>query len=139
MLKKGINVALGTDGYINNFFEVMRGAFLIHKANEQNPGIMAAETVFNMATINGGRALNLESGALAAGAAADLITINTDLPTPVNKNNIFDQLILYRNPEHVEEVFVAGKMVKERGRLPGVDLHGIREEVRQEASRLWQR
>jgi cytosine/adenosine deaminase-related metal-dependent hydrolase len=139
MLKKGINVALGTDGYINNFFEVMRGAFLIHKANEQNPEIMAAETVFNMATINGGRALNREIGFLAAGAAADLITINTDLPTPVNKNNIFDQLLLYRNPEHVGEVFVGGKMVKAQGLLIGVDLQGIREETRQEAAGLWEK
>lgn len=139
MVKKGINVALGTDGYINNFFEVMRGAFLIHKANEQNPEIMAAETVFNMATVNGGRALKREIGVLAAGAEADLITINTDLSTPLNKSNIFDLLLLYRNPEHVEEVFVGGKMVKAQGLLIGVDLQGIREEVRQEAARLWEK
>lgn len=78
-------------------------------------------------------------GAISAGAAADLITINMDLPTPVNKNNIFDQLLLYRNPEHVEEVFVAGKMVKAQGLLIGVDLQGIREETRQEAARLWKK
>lgn len=76
---------------------------------------------------------------MAAGAEADLITINTDLPTPVNKNNIFDQLLLYRNPEHVEEVFVGGKMVKAQGLLIGVDLQGIREDVWQEAARLWEK
>ncbi|MEW5816034.1 MAG: amidohydrolase family protein [Spirochaetota bacterium] len=137
MLERGINVGLGTDGYINNFFEVMRGAFLIHKANRKNPAIMPAEVVFSLATENGGRALNQEIGVLYAGAEADLITIDADVPTPINKNNIFDQLILYRNPEHVKEVFVGGRMVKENGRLLGVNLHDIKEQVRLEAARLW--
>ena len=40
LIKKGGKVGLGTDGYINNFFEVMRGAFLIHKADRKDPQIM---------------------------------------------------------------------------------------------------
>lgn len=32
MLEAGMTVGLGTDGYVNNFFEVMRGAFLISRS-----------------------------------------------------------------------------------------------------------
>ena len=30
MLDRNMTVGLGTDGYVNNFFEVMRAAFLVH-------------------------------------------------------------------------------------------------------------
>ena len=45
MIKKGIKVALGTDGYINDFFEVMRGAFLMHKSVEEDASVMPANLV----------------------------------------------------------------------------------------------
>ncbi len=138
ILKKGINIGLGTDGYINNFFEVMRGAFLIHKANHENPEIMPAETVFKMATSNGSRALKIpQTGRLSEGCFADIITIDPDLQTPVNENNIFNQLILYCNPDNVREVFVGGKLIKKGGRLLGVDWNEIKENVKLEACRLW--
>jgi 5-methylthioadenosine/S-adenosylhomocysteine deaminase len=55
---------LGSDGYINDFFEVMRGAFLIHKAYHQNPQVMPAHDVWYLATEGGARALGWEkSGA----------------------------------------------------------------------------
>lgn len=143
LLSSGIDVGLGTDGYINNFFEVMRGAFLIHKAFHENPEEMPAKTVFSMATAKGARAIGsgttLErSGKLQPGYAADIITLNMDTPTPVNEHNIFDQLILYCNPENVSDVFVRGTERKRKGVLLGCDEERIREEVRREAVRLWE-
>ena len=57
MLKAGIEVALGTDGYINDFFTVMKEAFLIHKANEETTEVMSAPEVFRMATEFGAKAM----------------------------------------------------------------------------------
>ena len=132
-------MALGTDGYINNFFEVMRGTFLIHKAFNENPEIMPAETVFTMATENGGRALrNWKTGVLKAGYKADIITIEPSLPTPLNEHNIFDQIILYCNPANVKEVFVNGRLLKKEGRLLDFDEQAIRKEVQEQALRLWE-
>jgi cytosine/adenosine deaminase-related metal-dependent hydrolase len=36
MLEQGLCVGLGSDGYIDDFFTVMKGAFLIHKAARQS-------------------------------------------------------------------------------------------------------
>lgn len=55
MISRGIRPGLGTDGYINDPFEVMRGAFLIHKGARRDPGVMPAKTVFAMATSWGRR------------------------------------------------------------------------------------
>jgi 5-methylthioadenosine/S-adenosylhomocysteine deaminase len=60
LIAAGVTVGLGSDGYINDFFEVMRGAFLIHKAHRQDPRVMPANQVWYLATEGGARALGLE-------------------------------------------------------------------------------
>lgn len=140
MLEAGVNVALGSDGYINNFFEVMRGAFLMHKARLQDPTTMPAGTVWKMATENGARALGWDTiGRLAPGCAADIITIALDLPTPPEPHNLYDQLVLWRNPEHVRDVMVAGRFVMRDGIIPGVDEEEIRRRTQEAARALWAR
>ena len=138
MLARGLNVALGTDGYINNFFEVMRGAFLLHKANLENPEIMPAETVFDMATRGGAQAMKIPGGGiLKAGGPADFITIKPSLPTPLLPRNIFLQLVLYSNPENVINVCVNGRMLKVNGILADGDLKQEYEAVNNQTNRLW--
>ena len=138
MLEKGLKVALGTDGYINNFFEVMRGAFLLHKANLENPEIMPAETVFKMATSHGASAMRMKNaGKLEKGSPADIITIKPNLPTPLNKENIFTQLVLYCNPENVMNVFVNGRQLKADGSLVDTNMKDEYKAVKVQAARLW--
>ncbi len=138
MLEKGLRVGLGTDGYINNFFEVMRGAFLLHKANLENPEIMPAETVFTMGTSHGASAMRMEqTGKLEVGSFADIITIKPELPTPLNKENIFTQLVLYCNPENVMNVFVNGRQLKANGSLVDANMKDEYAAVKVQAARLW--
>lgn len=137
-LENGITVGIGSDGYVNNFFEVMRGAFLIHKAYKQDPQVMPAESVYKMATSMGADALKRSDlGRLEAGAKADLITISLDTPTPINEHNVYDQLILFRNPANVSEVMIDGKLVKEDYRILSIDVEKAKAEMREAAQRFW--
>ena len=138
MLEKGMQVGLGTDGYINNFFEVMRGAFLIHKAYMQDPQVMPAKDVYKMATSMGAEAMGLkDAGKLKEGYLADLITIDLDLPTPINEHNVYDQLILFRNPENVRDVMVDGKFLKRNGKLLTMNEENAKEEIKQATKKFW--
>ncbi|MBI5714453.1 MAG: amidohydrolase family protein [Chloroflexi bacterium] len=111
LLAAGVTVSLGSDGYINDFFEVMRGAFLIHKAHRQDPRVMPANLVWQLATEGGARALDLKNvGRLAPGWQADLQLIDSQFPTPTELHNLYDQLVLYRNHTHVRAVMVAGQI-----------------------------
>jgi cytosine/adenosine deaminase-related metal-dependent hydrolase len=131
-------VGLGSDGYIDNFFEVMRGAFLIHKANQLDPRLMPAGTVWHMATQGGAQALALERcGCLQPGWQADLQLIDAAFPTPAGEWNLYDQLILYRNPEHVRLVMAAGRLLYQDGQLAWSDEEEIRRSLHEQASRLW--
>ena len=38
LVEAGVTVGLGSDGYVNDFYEVVRATFLIHKAHKQDPG-----------------------------------------------------------------------------------------------------
>lgn len=137
MLDAGLHVGLGSDGYISDFFEVMRGAFLIHKAVKQDPGTMAAKTVFDMATRMGARVLGYETGQIQVGTPADIITIDLDLPTPVNEQNIFDQMVLFRKAHDVSDVMVNGKFLMKQKQILALDQEKIYRECREAALELW--
>jgi cytosine/adenosine deaminase-related metal-dependent hydrolase len=136
----GVTMGLGSDSYIDNFFEVMRGAFLIHKANQCDPRKMPARLVWHMATEGGAKALNLHNvGRIQPGWQADLQLIDAGVPTPAGDWNLFDQLILYRNPEHVRMVMTAGKPLLKEGRLVVGDEQSARQAVSAQAARLWKK
>ncbi len=138
LLAKGVKEGLGTDGYINNFFEVIRGAFLIHKAYNQNPMIMPAKDVYKMATNGGAIALGRDNiGLIKVGCLADLIAINIDTPTPINSKNIYDQLILFRNPNDVTDVMIDGKFVLRDKELLAIDEEKSKAEIRTAAEEFW--
>ena len=135
----GVALGLGSDSYIDNFFEVMRGAFLIHKANQRDPRVMPASLVYFMATEGGAHALNIPwVGRLAPGWKADLQLIDANFPTPAAEWNLYDQLILYRNPEHVRLVMVDGNTLLETGVLKTGSEELALQTLREEARRLWE-
>ena len=139
MLDRGMTVGLGTDGYVNNFFEVMRGAFLMHKANQQDPQAMPAKTVYEMATAMGAQAVGIEdAGILKEGNLADVITVSLDQPTPVNEKNVYDQLVLFTNPQNVKNVFVGGKQLKKDGRMLTIDTAAAKEKLKEVTRQFWQ-
>ncbi len=86
-LQRGVNVALGTDSLASNpDLDMLAEARFIHHRFPHVPG----EALLRMITINGARALGLESitGSLAAGKSADLIVLpltgeSDDLYEPV--------------------------------------------------------
>ncbi|CAI8386413.1 MAG: Melamine deaminase [Acidimicrobiaceae bacterium] len=138
LLEKDVCISLGSDGYINDMFEVMRGAFLIHKARLQDPGTMRADQVFEMATLQGAKALGLENvGTLEPGFVADLQLIDANFPTPLSEENLIEQVILHRSGNHVDSVMIDGKWKLRNGEILGVDLEKQRESVHRQAKRLW--
>ena len=138
LLEKDVCISLGSDGYINDMFEVMRGAFPIHKARLQDPGTMLADQVFEMATLQGAKALGLDNvGALEPGFVADLQLIDANFPTPLSEENLIEQVILHRSGNHVDSVMIDGVWKLKNGEILGVDLEKQRESIHRQAKRLW--
>jgi cytosine/adenosine deaminase-related metal-dependent hydrolase len=138
MVEAGVTLGLGSDGYITDFFEVMRGAFLIHKANLQNPQVMPASLVWYLATEGGAKAIGLEKvGRLVTGWQADLQLFKADLPTPLQEHNLYDQALLYCHQTDITGTMVAGNILMRDGLVPGADKTALRARTREAAQRLW--
>jgi cytosine/adenosine deaminase-related metal-dependent hydrolase len=138
LIAANVPISLGSDGYINDFFEIMRGAFLIHKAHRRDPRVMPANLVWYLATEAGARVLDLKNvGRIAPGYQADLQLIDSNFPTLAAIHNLYDQLVLYRNHTHVRAVMVAGKVRVRDGVVLGADMDAVRARVHRAARALW--
>ncbi len=138
LLEAGVTVGLGSDGYIDDFYEIMRGTFLIHKAAHQDPRVMPASQVWYLATEGGARALGYqEVGRIEAGWQADLQLIQPALPTPLEDHNLYEQLLLYCDAASITAVWVAGEQRVEQGEVIGADWESLKMKTNEAAQVLW--
>ncbi len=129
MLKRKIVVSLGADGApCNNnlnMFREMRTAALLQKARLNDPNVLDATTVFEMATIVGARALGLEReiGSIEIGKKADLVVLNLNkvATTPWNIENLLSTIVYAADASQVETVFIDGQMVLKDQNLRTID------------------
>ncbi|MGD0159398.1 MAG: amidohydrolase [Candidatus Bathyarchaeia archaeon] len=138
-LQTGLTVGLGTDGYIQDMFEVMRAAFLIHKGYLQNASVMPADVVIRMATIDAARALRMENtvGSITPNKQADIITVDLKFPTPVTAENLIQQLVVFGNGSMVRNVLIAGKEIVRNKEILTVDEDKARTRCMEAAETLW--
>src|SRR5712691_6977860 len=145
MLASGVNVALGCDGGpSNNDYDMIREmklAALIHKAVTNDPLIVPAETVLEMATINGAHALGLEHeiGSLEAGKKVDLVVIDLNCLHTTPSMNPVSTLVYAATGGNVDMVVVDGQVVVEQGNLLTMDEDEIIEQAHQHAGQLYRR
>lgn len=138
LLEAGVEVALGTDGYINDFFTVMKSAFLLHKAVKEDASVMPAKKVFKMATEYGAKVLGWEdTGRLVTGNKADFIIMEDNFKTPVTIDNIFDQIVVQGEKEYIDSVYINGKAVLKDKKLKTLDKEEVVKEMEKVAEEFW--
>jgi cytosine/adenosine deaminase-related metal-dependent hydrolase len=81
----------------------------------------------------------LPIGTLEAGAAADLIVLDYDAPTPLTAGNLPWHWMFGMHSGLVRSVMVNGRWILRDRELVGVDEEKIRADARVEAERLWKR
>ena len=119
----------------------MKLAAIIHKAISNDPLTVPAETVLEMATISGARALGLEHeiGSLEAGKKADFVVIDLHRLHTTPSPNPISTLVYAATGGEVEMVVVDGQIVVEQGELLSMDEIEIIEEAQKHANALYQR
>jgi len=113
--KNKINIAIGTDGAASNndldMISEMRSAALLAKAVAGDASAIPAHTALKMATLNGAKALGLDSvtGSLTKGKAADItaIDLNTIETQPIYYP--ISQIVYSSSRNQVSDVWVQGK------------------------------
>ena len=142
MLRRGITVGLGNDGYIFDGFENIRAAYLIHRVMSRDPNAIDPYTVLEMATIKGAELYGLakESGSIELGKKADLIVIKPDvLPTPLNSDSVVGHLINSIDGDDVKTAVVDGRIVMRDRRVLTADEKIAQSKAQEAAAGLWER
>jgi 5-methylthioadenosine/S-adenosylhomocysteine deaminase len=117
LLKKGVNVALGTDGAASNnrldMFQEMRTAALLAKAVGDDAQAMPAHAALRAATLNGAKAIGLEkiTGSIEPGKAADLIAVDFSAPELAPCYDVVSHLVYAAGRENVSHVWVGGRLL----------------------------
>ncbi|NLK43160.1 MAG: amidohydrolase [Tissierellia bacterium] len=132
MLKKGISVALGTDGSSSNnnlnMFEEINLAAIVNKAVNLDAVSVPAIDALGMATINGAKALDWddEIGSIEIGKKGDLILIDMDKPHLYPRHNIISSLAYSVQAADVDTVIVDGKIIMEKREIKTLDVEKIK-------------
>ena len=142
LLKRGIPVALGTDGCASNnnldLIQEMDTAAKLQKVHCQDPTVLAAPTALKMATVNGARVLGLadQVGALAPGLKGDIIVINLDQPHLTPIYDPYSHLVYAATGADVQTVLVHGRILVQDRKILSFDLEETLARARELASGL---
>jgi len=135
MIRRGINVCLGTDGPASNndldMFSEMRTASLLQKGVNEDPAILSAKDVFKMATENGALALGFEKcGKLRPGFLADLTVVDIKRPELVPDYDPFALLVYSVKAGHISHLMVDGAWIMENYEVKTLNVEETVENVK---------
>lgn len=145
LLEEGICVGIGTDGCASNnnldIFLEMDTTAKLHKVKTLDPTVLDAETVLNMATLQGARALGLSgvTGSLKPGKKADLIVVNTRKPHLTPMYHPASHLVYAVRGSDVTHSIINGSIVMKDGQLQMLDLEQIMDDVNRIADEVRQK
>ncbi|MCR5201546.1 MAG: amidohydrolase [Lachnospiraceae bacterium] len=121
LVKKGINVAIGTDGPAsNNCLDMFREMFLVtglQKVQNMDAACMDGDTVLKMACYNGAHAMYLDDcDELAVDKKADLTVINLKTPNMNPILNISKNIVYAGSKSNIKMTVVNGQILYEDGK-----------------------
>jgi len=159
MLKLGIDVGLGNDGFSNNMFTEMHTAYLLHKLSKGDPRVMGANQVMQMAFQNNAQIANLffpstalrhssgqgsghrpdPLGQLSVGALADVILVDYRPTTPLTEGNFPWHIIFGVDGTGVDTTIVGGRVLMRNKELLSLDEEEICAKSQELAAKTWRR
>jgi putative selenium metabolism protein SsnA len=144
MLRGGINVALGNDGFSNDMFTEMKTAYLVHKLRRADPRAMGGYDVMKLAYANNGRLARVfwpdaALGELSVGAYADLIFVDYNPFTELNAGNLPWHILFGIGGSLVTTTIVGGVVLMRDRKLLMLDEAAIAARAQELSSEVWKR
>ena len=129
MIHAGVPTGLGTDSAISNngmdMFETMKITGLLHKATRWDAALLPAQSVLDLATIDGARALRADSeiGSIEVGKRGDLavVSLKGAHTTPFYPANVISHLVYSCRGSDVRATIVDGHVLMSDGVVRTVD------------------
>jgi len=144
MLRAGVNVGLGNDGFSNHMFAEMKAAYLVHKLAQRDPRAMPGDVVMRLAYANNARLARvfwpeLVLGELRRDAAADLVFLDYHPTTPLTAGNLPWHLLFGIEASTITATVCGGRVLMRDRALLTLDEEAITARSRELAARVWER
>ena len=140
MIKEGVLVGLGTDGYTNDMLESYKVGNIIHKHHLCDPTVAWSEIptmLFSNNRMMTARYFKKPLGVIRPGAYADVIVTDYDPLTPMDSSNVNGHILFGMNGKNVVTTVCNGKLLMKDRKVLVCDEAALMKECRQSASRLW--
>jgi len=126
----GANICLGTDGCASSnnldMLEAMKTSAIFQKAWRDDPSAMPLPELLDMATVNGAKALGLNTGLLEEGKIADITIIEANSTYFLSPGPFLANLVYSSHSDCIDSVISGGRFVM-RGRKVEGEAEIIRE------------
>jgi len=144
MMRLGIKVCLGNDGFSNAMWDEWKTAYLLHKVHHRDPRRMGGYDVTDMAVYNNAALANIFFGATPVGqivpeAAADLIFVDYHPYTPLTEGNLPWHIIFGVQPSMITTTIVDGKVLMKDRKMITLDEDEISARALEIAPGVWKR
>jgi cytosine/adenosine deaminase-related metal-dependent hydrolase len=132
MYQAGVNVTLGCDSAPMDLLRDLHEVSSVARIRAQSRAVMPPETVLEMATLNGAKALGIDAevGSIEVGKRADLIVINMDAPHLTPVWNPVATVVRSAVGSDVDTVMIDGRIIMQNRHVLTLDEEAILENVR---------
>lgn len=129
MIRAGVKVCIGNDGFSNAMWEEWKTAYLVHKLWNKDPRRMNGNTLMQMAVYqNSALATSLfgrQIGMITPGAQADIIFVDYKPFTELTAGNLPWHIIFGFRDGMVTTTIAAGKLLMKNRKIMTLDEDGI--------------
>jgi putative selenium metabolism protein SsnA len=144
LLRSGIKVCLGTDGFSHTMWEEWKAAYLLHKLWHRDPRRMPASDLALMGVTHNSALAerffpDTRLGRLVPGASADLIFVDYHPHTPLTSGNLPWQIVFGFHESMVTTTIVAGQVLMRNRELLTLDEEAISAHALALAPQVWER
>jgi putative selenium metabolism protein SsnA len=144
MMRAGVPMCLGTDGFSSTMWDEWKTAYLLHKVWNRDPRRMngmdvAKMGIYNNAALAGSFFPEAPLGIITPHAHADLIFVDYHPFTPITPGNLPWHIIFGFNESMVTTTIVAGKVLMRDRELLTMDEEAITAHARELAPGVWER
>ena len=135
MIKKGLNVALGTDSSAsNNTLDILKEVYLaaiLQKGIDRDPSSITAEKIIELATVNGARTQGRANcGEIKVGNKADIIMLDLSAINNIPMYSPVYSFVYSMNSSNVCFNMVDGKILYENGQFNTLDIETLKNDMK---------
>lgn len=144
MMRAGVRVCLGNDGFSNAMWEEWKTAYLVHKVWHRDPRRMSGGKIVEMAIDNnaslaGSFFPEAPIGVIKPGAHADIILVDYNPTTPLNEGNLPWHILFGFHESMVTTTIVAGRLLMRDRQLLTLDEKAISARAQEIVPDVWER